>query len=105
MQYNYLGGGVGERAGAALGFSDAESATSRSPRLLDLAGLARGFAGGQRVDMLLARRHFAPHGILAVEDAGLVEEVEANSEERCDGNEFYRQGRSWAAPKHYKKKT
>src|SRR3546814_4363966 len=73
MQYNYLGGGVGERAGAALGFSDAESATSRSPRLLDLAGLARGFAGGQRVDMIHSRRHFAPHGILAVEEAGLVE--------------------------------
>src|SRR3546814_20919044 len=76
MQYNYLGGGVGERAGAALGFSDAESATSRSPRLLDRAGLARVFAGGQRVDMPHARRHLAPHGILAVVEAGLGEAVE-----------------------------
>src|SRR3546814_3380615 len=58
---------------AALGVCDAVSATSRVPLLLVLAGLALRFAGGQRVYMLHARRHFAPHGILAVEEAGIVE--------------------------------
>ena len=49
--------------------------------LLDLAGGARRLALGQRVDQLHAVGHLAPDGVLAVEEARVVEEVALRKEQ------------------------
>src|SRR5699024_9327048 len=66
------------RMGLAL--ADLRQAPAHDPRsrlgdgcLFDPAGVLHGLTGRKRVDMLHAALDLAPHGVLAVEEAGIVE--------------------------------
>src|SRR3546814_20902415 len=67
----------------------------RNRRFHDLARLARRLALGQRVDIIHAFDHFAPDGILVVEEARVI-----RSEERRVGKECVSTCRSRWLPYH-----